>query len=121
MNEDSYEQYLFEHYGTHNLDIEPLRNWKPDFTKWIAIGENGLWNIAPKVFWEKNSCIPDFNLNFEIIGFEEVQEHTLLYVKGMDVDWDKEQWGDGQKEIEEKALKELGFEILENPVWYYDK
>lgn len=105
-----------EFYGlTFDEDGEdwlPL-GYQPDFTKFVAVPHidqddcEGLWCIAPKVFWENNACIPDWESGFKIPGFRECMEHTF-------------EPSEGVEGIEASALRLLGFEVIEDPDWYFE-
>lgn len=124
---DLTEQEWLELYGIDNEDRK-IRGFKPDFTKWVAIpvdmnedgdyddydddelaelgvdiNRNSHWHIAPKVFWERNGFIPDSCIGFEVPGFYECQEHKLE--------------ANEETENPKQQLKQLGFEIIDNPVW----
>lgn len=77
---------------------------------WIALKHKdnsfGEWCISPKEFFLKHGFIPDTKANLNIAGMDEVSDHTLL-VKDS---------SDGKQ-----ALLNAGFEILENPIWYFEK
>ncbi len=88
--------------------VYPSEQWKPDFSKWVAVlscEDNEHWCIAPKPFWEANGFIPDHCIGFDVPGFWESQEHTL----------------DSNIEDQEKALRDLGFNVLINAKWYSPK
>lgn len=89
------------------------RNYATDFSKFVAMPHfdedyKGKWCIAPKVFWENNACIPDWSTGFNVPGFRECCEHTFEPLEGVDG-------------IEVSELRLLGFEVLENPVWHFDR
>jgi hypothetical protein len=56
---------------------------KHDFTKWVVLRneqeeyEEGLFYIAPKIFWENNKCVPDWHSGIKIKGFRECMEHCF--------------------------------------------
>jgi hypothetical protein len=118
------EEQFSEFYGLRKNkagDWVKQKNWKPDFTKWVAIfsaeddfnydAEDGeesdwveeVWSVAPKPFWAANGFIPDTCLGFNIPGFYECEEHKLSpKMKKTDC---------------EQAFRKLGFQIVKNPVW----
>lgn len=101
------EFYGITYEGNREVNIP---NWKPDFTKWVAVkryeddGEVD-WCISPKVFWEAKRCIPDHCISFRVPGFYEAAEHELLPCDPA-ID-------------EEEALRSLGFEVITDPKWWY--
>lgn len=78
---------------------------------WIATKHKsngfGEWSISPKEYFLTFSSIPDCHANLETPGLEEVMDHTLRTTLN----------GDDGKDL----LVSLGFEILENPIWYFDR
>ena len=82
----------------------------PRYCGWIAVKHHsnvyGEWCIAPKDYFDKHGRIPDTHANRKIEGMEEVMDHCYR-VKG---------YGDGRYE-----LTRAGYEILENPVWYFQR
>lgn len=83
------------------------QNQKPTWSDWIAMRPDDgddVWHIAPKEFWIKYSCCPDWHQesNDNPIdlpsGFDEVQEHGIMYSGAGDA---------------ESVLKSAGFEILD--------
>lgn len=78
---------------------------------WIALKHKtnpfGEWSISPKDYFEQYGRIPDghANLHLEKEGLDEVMDHTLQARDS----------SDGRS-----LLIQAGFEILENPVWYFD-
>lgn len=87
-------------------------DWKPDFTKWVAIKSSVLdgeddWSdryfISPKLFWDNNGYIPDWCVGFSVPGFYESSEHCL----GAKMDLHRPR----------HSLEALGFTIIDNPVW----
>ncbi len=77
---------------------------------WVALKHKddsfGEWSISPKDYFMKHGYIPDCHANLNVFGMDEVSDHTLLSKDG----------SDGKQ-----LLIDAGFEILENPVWYFDK
>jgi len=76
-------------------------------SNWIAVKHKsncfGEWSIAPKDYFEKYGRIPDCHANLVTPGLEETMDHTQAI-----------------DDTDGKALLEAaGFEILENPVWYF--
>lgn len=111
MTDLTEEQWL-EFYGlTFDEDGDehgPPKGWKPDFTKWVAVLSceyEDKWCIAPKPFWDANGFVPDHCIGFQVEGFRECQEHTLE----SDID------------DQEQALRDLGFEVLTDAEWYFDR
>lgn len=96
---------LVQKYGTDRQYDHSLSN-----QQLIAIKHNtsvyGEWCICPLDFWLKRACIPDSHLNIRIFGMEEVSDHTYITK-------------DGSDGIE--LLKMNGIEIINNPVWYFQK
>lgn len=96
---DLTDEQLLEFYGLtfdEEGDEHPVKGWKPDFSKWVAILRDERWCIAPEPFWDANKFIPDHCIGFEVEGFRECSEHTL----------------DSDIENQEQALRDLGFQIL---------
>jgi hypothetical protein len=85
------------------IAINPLRGW-------IALkhkdNDFGEWCISTKDYILKHGYIPDTKAKLNVAGMDEVSDHTLLAKDG----------SDGKQ-----ALLDAGFEILENPVWYFEK
>jgi len=77
---------------------------------WVALkhkdNDFGEWCISPKDYFLKNCHIPDCHAKLNVFGMDEVSDHTLLAKDG----------SDGKQ-----LLLDAGFEILENPVWYFEK
>jgi hypothetical protein len=77
---------------------------------WVALKHKdddfGEWSISPKDYFLANGYIPDMKSQLVISGMDEVSDHTLLAKDG----------SDGKQ-----LLLDAGFEILENPVWYFEK
>ena len=61
------------------------------------------WCICPKDFWEKNRYIPDYECDLKISGFYQCSEHIF----------------EARVENPKETLEKLGFEILDNPDWYF--
>lgn len=98
-----------ELYGS--ADLDPKHGWKPDLTKFVAVpsvehDDDGMWCLAPKVFWERNGCIPDWHSGFDIPGFGEAMEHTFEFE------------GDGDPVA---ALAAAGIAVDMEPAWYFDR
>ena len=85
------------------IAIEPVVGWVALKHKNDAFGE---WSISPKAYFLANGYIPDMESKLSINGMDEVNDHTLLAKDG----------SDGRQ-----LLLNAGFEILENPVWYFEK
>lgn len=85
------------------IAINPIFGWVALKHKDNAFGE---WCISPKDYFLKNSYIPDCHAKLNVFGMDEVSDHTLLAKDG----------SDGKQ-----LLLDAGFEILENPVWYFEK
>lgn len=79
-------------------------------TNWIALkhptSEFGEWCISPKSFFEKRGYIPDCYANLHVPGMEEVMDHTLAALDNTD----------GRDH-----LVAAGFEIIDDPVWYFQR
>lgn len=77
---------------------------------WIALkhksNDFGEWSISPKAHFEAHGSIPDGHANLETAGMEEIMDHTLRAKDG----------SDGRA-----LLLFNGFEIVDNPVWYFDR
>lgn len=67
--------------------------------------EEGSWCVCPKTFFLKNGHLISENADFEIDGMFEIEEHTFE--------------AEGKKDPK-KCLVKAGFEILEDPIWYWD-
>ena len=96
---DLTDEQLLEFYGLtfdEDGDEHTVKNWKPDFSKWVAFSRKNRWCIAPKLFWDANKCIPDHCIGFEVEGFRECSEHML----------------DSNIENQEQVLRDLGFQVL---------
>lgn len=82
----------------------------PKITGWIAMKHKsngfGEWSISPKAFFEEHGKIPDCHANLIVAGMEEVSDHTLVTRDG----------SDGRQ-----LLTDAGFEIDNNPAWYYNR
>jgi len=85
------------------IAMKPLRGWVALKHKDDDFGE---WCISPKDYFLKHGHIPDTKAKLNIAGMDEVSDHTLLAKDGIDG---------------KQALLDAGFEILENPVWYFEK
>lgn len=76
---------------------------------WIATKHKsngfGEWSISPKAFFIDHQRIPDGHAQLETPGLEEVMDHTLRATDG----------SSGRE-----LLEQLGFEIIDNPIWYFD-
>jgi hypothetical protein len=80
-------------------------------TQWVAMKnpteeEFESWCISPKVFFLKNGFIPSCHADIDIDGLEEIMDHTYS-VKA--------------RRNGKNCLKKAGFEILKDPIWYFDK
>lgn len=111
-------EQLKELYGHHWVEDEGEEvwvesaedSWKPDFSKWVAIPQDDnpeQWAISPKVFWDANGFIPDWCIGFSVPGFYEASEHTLTPKMS--------------QHEPRKALLAMGFTIIDDPVWGWDR
>ena len=85
------------------IAMKPIIGWVALKHKDNAYGE---WCISPKDYFLKNGYIPDCHAKLNVFGMDEVSDYTLLAKDG----------SDGKQ-----LLLDAGFEILENPVWYFEK
>jgi hypothetical protein len=67
--------------------------------------DEGCWCISPKEYFDKYGKIPDTKADLTLDGLDEVSDHTLMATDG----------SDGRQ-----LLLDAGFEILENPKWYFN-
>ena len=81
--------------------------------EWIAFHEkenewdDRCWYFLPKDYWDANGTIPDGGREPKIDGF---YTHT---------EWTWETPMELSEAIEH--VKSIGFEVLENPRWWYDR
>jgi hypothetical protein len=77
---------------------------------WVALkhktSPDRQWCISPKSYFEQHGSIPDCHANLSLSGVDEVMDHTLAVTAEGD---------------DRQHLESLGFEILDNPVWYFDR
>ena len=67
---------------------------------------NNEWCITPKWYFRLYGRIPDTKSQMDLEGFDEIMDHVFLAKDG----------SDGLS-----LLKKHGIEILDNPVWYYNR
>ena len=79
---------------------------------WVAMkhstSQDRYWCIAPKAYFDAHGRIPDTHANLGLPGVDEVSDHTL---------WVKPESGKNDR----KYLESLGFEILDDPLWYFKR
>lgn len=93
-------------------DITEQSAYKP-FGPWVALQHNdhkddGYWSIAPKPFWDAFGKIPDWSVGDMIESFSgwwECMDHTL----------------ETSVNNPRQSLIEAGFEIVDDPTWWFDR
>lgn len=101
------QQDLQEYYGIQH--DKKITNWTSKWSNYVAIYKQGKWHIAPLKYWEANHYIPDFHSGLEIPGYTETNEHTFTPNEP-----------DTTQQQQRENLAQLGLQVLDNPVWWYD-
>jgi len=96
-----------------NAAIQLERAYYCPFGKWIATPYNSLprsWSIIPKSFFERFGKIPDWHVGCFVDylpGWSECANHIIQY--------------DDTIVDPKQSLIDAGFEIVEDPVWYFNR